>query len=1553
MLASGRLFGLLAAAVTASLLHAPLPSPERAGSPAASAATIAGAAHTRHAGTYGQLPLHFEHNQGQFDAHVRFLARGSGYSLFLTSNEAVLALKNRRLPGAAVVRMKLAGANPGPLVTGRDELPGKANYFVGHDQMQWRTNIPTYARVHYRAVYPGIDLTYYGNQGQLEFDFLVAPGADPGRISMSFDGARDVRIDPGGDLILRVAGGDLRQHPPVVYQDAPGARHQIAARYVMKGEREVGFELGVYDEALPLVIDPILTYATYLGGNGPDAGNDIAVDADGNAYVTGDTGSTTFPATELAFDKVANGGTDVFVTKLDATGSTLIYSTYLGGSANDTGNGIAVDAFGSAYVTGHTFSFNFPLAGAFDTTRVVQEAFVTKLAPTGSTLVYSTYLGGTGADAGHDIAVDSELSAYITGQTFSDDFPAGGFDSTLDGSDAFVTKLNAAGSAVEYSTYLGGGSTEIGRGIAVDAFFNAHVTGQTMSNDFPRERAIDPTLGGLLDAFVTKLDPAGAILVYSTYLGGTSLDEGNDIAVDGAGNAHVTGQTSSITTFPVTSGALQPTYGGGGDAFVTTLTATGELASSTYLGGAGTDNGIGIAVDMAGTAHVTGDTRSNNFPVTADAVDSTYGGDGDAFVATLDSTAASLVFSTYLGGSGQDAGNGIALDAVGSAYVTGFTRSTNFPATPGSRDTTIEGTQDAFVAKIGPEPAFLTLDPAEDTNPVNSEHCVTATVEDAARNPVPRVTVRFTVMGAVNTQGSRTTDAHGQAVFCYTGPTAPGTDAISAFADTNHDGAQDANEPGGRAAKTWVAGSPATLTLTPEAETNPVATQHCVIAGVHDVFGNATPDITVQFEVTGAVNTSGSATTDLNGQAMYCYTDPTAPGADAISAFADTDVDGAQDAGEPAGAATKTWIPGTPATLTLTPAASSNNVGGQHCVTATVRDLLANATPDITVDFQVTGASNTTGSSTTNGSGEATFCYTGPLQPSVDAVTAYADTDEDGGWDPEEPIATATKAWVAAPPATFTLTPEAASNPVATQHCVIAAVKDVFGNATPGVTVRFQVTGAVNTGGSATTDLNGQAMYCYTGPTAPGADAISAFADTDVDGTQDAGEPAGAAEKTWIPGAPATLTLTPAESTNGIGAQHCVTAVVRDLFANATPGITVRFQVTGAVNTSGSATTGTSGEATFCYTGPLLPGVDSITAYADTDDDQGRDTGEPTGTATKTWVAAPSATLTLTPEAATNPVATQHCVIAAVKDVLGNATPGVTVRFQVTGAVNTSGSATTGDNGQAMFCYTGPAVPGADHISAFADTDEDGTRDSGEPAGTATKGWVLGPPATLTLTPGEDANAVGGQHCVTATLKDASSNVTPDITVRFEVTGAVNTSGSATTGANGEAVFCYTGPLFPGADVITAYADTDGDGGWDAQEPIASATKTWVAPESTAECKVTGGGHITTASGSRATFGGVAYSDKGVARGIEAYVDHGRDPWIKVLSMNVLKVVCRSATEATVFGEAWVNGERRVYYRLDLKDREEPGTDDTYSIVLSDGYTSGEQVLEGGNIQIH
>ena len=681
---------------------------------------------------YGNLPLSFEANHGQSDSTVKFLSRGSGYSLFLTSDEAVLVLSQSeadesrtasrvartavraRDRKSAVVRMTLVNANPRSQTAGHHELPGKSHYFIGNDPAKWRTNIPTYAKVKYEGVYPGVDLVYYGNHGQLEYDFVVAPGADPGVVTLAFEGAREVHIDARGELVLGVEGGVVRQHKPVVYQEVAGVKQEVAGRYVMKGKRQVGFRVAAYDPSRPLIIDPVLVYSTYLGGSGIDAGFGIAVDGAGSAYVTGTTRSTDFPTTAGAAQTTHAGGfDDAFVTKLDATGSGLVYSTYLGGSAFDSGSDIAVDVTGSAYVTGSTSSNDFPTtAGAVQTTHAggVYDAFVTKMDATGS-LVYSTYLGGSDDDGGSDIAVDAAGSAYVTGSTASTDFPTtlGAAQTTNAGgrSDAFVTKLDAAGSGLVYSTYLGGSGVfgDVGLGIAVDGAGSAYVTGDTASTDFRTTAgAAQTTFAGGRDAFVTKLDATGSGLVYSTYLGGGFSDVGFGIAVDGAGSAYVTGSTSS-NDFPTTAGAVQTTGAGRVDAFVTKLDTTGSrLVFSTYLGGSDDDGGSDIAVDAAGSAYVTGDTTSPNFPTTAGAVQTTHaGGAHDAFVTTLDATG-SLVYSTYLGGSFIDSGTGIAVDGAGSAYVTGETRSTNFPTTAGAFQTTHAGGLDVFVAKIATLP---------------------------------------------------------------------------------------------------------------------------------------------------------------------------------------------------------------------------------------------------------------------------------------------------------------------------------------------------------------------------------------------------------------------------------------------------------------------------------------------------------------------------------------------------------------------------------------------------------------------------------------------------------------------------------------------------------------------------------------------------------------------------------------------------------------------------------------------------------------------------------
>jgi PKD repeat protein len=721
--------------------------------------------------TYGGLPLQFETNRGQTDPTVKFLARGAGYTVFLTPSEAVLVLRSpqtsdqppaplvarrdrraraqreketRPKRAAAVVRLGLVGANPDPGVMGLDPLPGTANYFTTKDPHKWRTAIPTYAKVKYRDVYPGVDVVYYGAQRQLEYDFVVAPGADPARIRLAVTGANALSVDAAGDLVLQTASGALRLHKPLIYQVRDGARQEIAGGYVLFGKDRVGFRIATYDSQRPVVIDPVLSYATYLGGssvvcdeygcsnNNIDYGAGIAVDSAGNAYVTGFTISSDFP-TANALQPALRGTTNAFVAKLNPAGSALVYSTYLGGSNSDDGSSIAVDSAGNAYVTGTTSSGDFPTVNALQPAlRGTADAFVAKLNPAGSALVYSTYLGGSNYEGSSGIAVDSAGNAYVTGTTFSFDFPtANALQSTLGGaSDAFVAKIDAAGALV-YSTYLGGAAAgDDGAGIAVDSAGNAYVTGSTRSSDFPTTNALQSTLRGIQAAFVAKLNAAGSALVYSTYLGGSNFctfyqscygDDGASIAVDSAGNAYVTGTTYS-SDFP-TANALQPTLRGVRNVFVAKLNAAGSaLVYSTYLGGSGSNScdqygycyrgeyGAGIAVDTAGNAYVTGSTSSFDFPTANALLPSLSGLGEDAFVAKLNAAGSALVYSTYLGGSdcGEwyvncygDEGYGIAVDSAGNAYVTGFTSSVDFPTTANAPQRWLGGGVEGWPGRIG------------------------------------------------------------------------------------------------------------------------------------------------------------------------------------------------------------------------------------------------------------------------------------------------------------------------------------------------------------------------------------------------------------------------------------------------------------------------------------------------------------------------------------------------------------------------------------------------------------------------------------------------------------------------------------------------------------------------------------------------------------------------------------------------------------------------------------------------------------------------------------
>ena len=656
--------------------------------------------------SYSKIPLSFVANYGQADRQVKFTSRGSGYSLALTPNTFSFALANQRNKEASLLYATLLGGNSAAKLTGLERLLTTTNYFIGSDPRKWKTNVPSYAKVKYSGVYPGIDLVFYGNQNLLEYDFIVSPGTDPGVIALGFDGITGMRIDEKGDLILRTDAGEIRQSKPVVYQQIDNAKRIIPASYLIKGKRQIAFQIANYDRSKPLVIDPTLAFSTYLGGSGMDRGDGIAVDSAGNAYITGGTPSTNFPVTPGAFQTVRAGlfDTDAFVTKMNSTGTALIYSTYFGGDNRDSGNDIALDGSGNAYITGLTDSSNLPTTpGAFRTMPALTDefdAFAMKLNATGTALVYSTYLGSI---IGAGIAVDSAGNAYIAGQAAAAYPTTPGAFQTMSGgnSDAFVTKLNTTGTALVYSTFLGGSGFDLATDIAIDSGGNAYVTGQAGAGFPVTPGAFQTSFNGVNnDAFVTKLNATGSALVYSTFLGGSGNDTGNGLAVNAAGNAYVTGTSDSVN-FPFSPGAFQTMKAAGQDAFVTELSVAGSaLAYSTYLGGDGNDFGLDVALDTAGNASVIGSTDSSNFPTTADAIQSDNGGGVDVFITRLNATGTGLLFSTYLGGSNTDGGLSIAVDLAGSIYVTGQTFSEDFPTTPGAFQTMLGGSSDAFVAKV-------------------------------------------------------------------------------------------------------------------------------------------------------------------------------------------------------------------------------------------------------------------------------------------------------------------------------------------------------------------------------------------------------------------------------------------------------------------------------------------------------------------------------------------------------------------------------------------------------------------------------------------------------------------------------------------------------------------------------------------------------------------------------------------------------------------------------------------------------------------------------------
>jgi hypothetical protein len=690
--------------------------------------------------SYAALPMSFEVNQGQADPDVRFLARGRGYTILLKPGEAALALQSPGQgaqfppkvqpppkPSTRVLRMRIEGANLSAAATGLEQLPGVSNYFIGNDPSRWHTHVPTYKRVQFEHIRPGVNLVYYGSQGQLEYDFVLSPGVKPQSLGLTFEGS-DAALDPQGDLIFASTDGQVTFRRPLAFQSEksnPAKKHFLTASYVLKGHNRVGFKVLDYDPHEPLVIDPYLYYSTYLGGSGGDAGNAIALDTYGEAYVTGSTASTDFPAGGSAagvspYQKSYGGDTDAFITKLGSDGEAIIYSTYLGGNNYDVGEGIAVDSSTNVYVVGSTSSANFPTtASAFQIAYGGNtDAFVSKLDPSGAKLLFSSFLGGSAIDYGLAIALDPSGNVFVTGYTQSTNFPTvNPIQSGNSGNgDAFVAEIDTnlpQNQQLVYSTYLGGSSADSGQGIAVDSGDNAYVTGYTFSTNFPVYNAYQTANAGSVDAFITVISAYGSSFVFSTYLGGTGDDRAWAIALDSQDNIYIAGSTltpcspatttppttycNPVSTFPTTPGAYQ-TYAtkeapGYSAAFVTEMNHYGTaLLYSTLLAGSLTDVASGIAVDTAGNAYVTGYTESSDFR-TANAVQASYSGGTcgstpcqDAFVTEVNTQGTSLVYSTFLGGSAGNFGNGIAVWSNGTnngdfeAAIAGTTFSSNFPA---------------------------------------------------------------------------------------------------------------------------------------------------------------------------------------------------------------------------------------------------------------------------------------------------------------------------------------------------------------------------------------------------------------------------------------------------------------------------------------------------------------------------------------------------------------------------------------------------------------------------------------------------------------------------------------------------------------------------------------------------------------------------------------------------------------------------------------------------------------------------------------------------------
>ncbi len=748
-------------------------------------------------GDFNLLPMSFEPNQGQSSSDAKFLAHGRGFSALFKKNEADFFLTGHDAV-SGLLRVTLINASDDAAMSGEERLPGTVNYFIGDDPGKWHTGLPTFERLRYSKVYPGTDLIYYGNKGHLEFDFQLSPGAAPSNIQMHFEGAKSLRIDGKGNLVVTAKDGQIVFRRPIIYQPAEAGRKDfVTGNFRIIEEDSISFAVSRYDRSRPLIIDPILNYSTYIG---TEAGaSSIAVDQNGEAYITG-WATPDFPTTAGSYEPISSSagntfpsGARPFVAKFNSTGTALLYSTFLSGSGIDVAIGIGLDSNGDAFLVGNTTSKDFPTtAGALQSANNASKetGFVTELNSAGSSLLYSTYFGGSTFSSISGVTVDGSGNAYLTGTTQDTNFPTtpGAYKAvqpaktTAGSNSAFVAKLNPLGTGLIYSSYLGGNQGDVANTIAVDSAGEAYVGGNTTSTNFPATSgAIQSTreASSAQSGFVAKLNASGTALLYSTYLGGSSSDGISAIAIDSSGDAYVTGGTNS-PDFPVTSGAFQPKIGYTSfqypqtNAFVSELNSSGtSLVYSTFLGGGISlgeyaDEGDGaraIAVDGQGMVYLTGTACTGNFPITASAfetqnLDGEYSEGCTAFLTKMNPVPnVPLVYSTYFGGTGQqfpndlsagDGASGLVLGATGNIYLAGYTGSVDFPTTANVVETAFTcSCSEAFVAEFNvsemktlPRPT-VTLTSSASAVLFGQPVTFTATVQPASGNSAPTGYVGF------------------------------------------------------------------------------------------------------------------------------------------------------------------------------------------------------------------------------------------------------------------------------------------------------------------------------------------------------------------------------------------------------------------------------------------------------------------------------------------------------------------------------------------------------------------------------------------------------------------------------------------------------------------------------------------------------------------------------------------------------------------------------------------------------------------------------------------